>query len=159
MPEQNNNPGSSQIKPVLVCGLALLLLATASNAQFKPCDDKEVNGNLIAGEAIENSKPLRIFDIPSANFPDEARANGTHGTVSLKVRFLAGGTIGKILVIQGLPDGLTEEALKAARGIRFLPARLNGRLINSAETVEYHFPEAGRCTSGGLALLKPDPRP
>ena len=144
---------------MLAGGLAVLVLVAAATAQFKPCDYKEAAGNLVAGKMVENYKPLRIFDIPSASFPNDIREKGTFGTVALKVRFLAGGTIGKILVIHGLPDGLTEEAVKAARGIRFLPARLNGRLVNSAETVEYHFPEPGRCHSiNDLSLFKPDPK-
>jgi TonB family protein len=143
-----NNSSSCRIKPAIVCGLFLVVLAAAANAQFKPYDEKEVAGSVVTGEPIENFKPLRIFEMPSATFPDEVRAKGTSGTVSLQVRFLAGGTIGKIIVIQGLPDGLNEEAVKAARAIRFLPARLNGRLVNSAEIVKYHFPEAGRCTTG-----------
>jgi hypothetical protein len=155
-----NNSSSCRIKLAIAFGLVTLALVTAANAQFKPCNDIEATGNLIASEPVENSKPLRIFDIPSALFPNEIRDKGTFGTVILKVRFLAGGVIGKILVIQGLPDGLTDEAVKAAKGIRFLPARLNGRLTNSAETVEYNFPEPGHCkTINDLAQSKLDPKP
>jgi hypothetical protein len=152
-----NDSGSYRVKLTIAFGFAILALVAASHAQFKPCNDKEATGNLIAGEPVENFKPLRIFDLPSASFPDEIRDKGTFGTVILKVRFLAGGAIGKIIVIQGLPDGLTEEAVKAAKEIRFLPARLNGRLTNSAETVEYNFPEPGHCkTINDQAQLKPN---
>jgi TonB family protein len=158
MPRQNYSR-SCRIKPTIAFGFLILTIVTAANAQYKPCNDREATGNLIAGEAVENFKPLRIFDIPSVSIPDEIREKGTYGTVILKVRFLAGGAIGKITVIQGLPDGLTEEAVKAAKAIRFLPARLNGRLTNSAETVEYHFPEPGHCnTVNNVATFKPDTR-
>jgi hypothetical protein len=147
MPRQSNKKLSGRLKPTIAFGLALFVFTSAASAQFKPCDEKEVTVNLVASEPVENLKPLRIFEIPSASFPDEIREKGTFGVVSLKVRFLAGGAIGKIFVIQGLPNGLTEEAVKAAKGIRFLPARLNGRLVNSVETVEYHFPEPGKCAN------------
>jgi len=159
MPRQANKSNSCRIKPTIAFGFVILALVAAANAQFKPCNDKEATGNLIAGEPVENFKPLRIFDMPSALFPDEIRDKGTFGTVILKVRFLAGGAIGKIIVIQGLPDGLTEEAVKAAKGIRFLPARLNGRLTNSAQTIEYIFPEPGHCkTINDLAQSKLSPK-
>jgi hypothetical protein len=145
MPRQCKKTVSGRLKPAIAFGFALFVFTNIASAQFKPCDDKEVTVNLVSSGPVENSKPIRIFEMPPASFPDEAREKGTFGVVSVKVRFLAGGAIGKILVVQGLPDGLTEEAIKAAKEIRFLPARLNGRLVNSVETVEYHFPEPGKC--------------
>jgi hypothetical protein len=147
MTRQFNNSVSSRLRPTIAFGFALLVFASAANAQFKPCDEREVTASLVSSEPVENFKPLKIFAMPTPIFPDEIREKGTFGVVTLKVRFLAGGVIGKVLVIQGLPDGLTEEAVKAAKGIRFLPARLNGRLVNSVETVEFHFPEPGKCAN------------
>ena len=147
MPRQINNLAFNRIWLTITLGFAVLICGTSTNAQFKPCDDKEVTANRVANEPVENFKPLIIFELPVASFPNEIREKGTFGVVSLKVRFLAGGSIGKIFVVQGLPDGLTEEAINAAKRIRFLPARQNGRMVNSVETVEYHFPEPGKCAN------------
>jgi hypothetical protein len=51
----------------------------------------------------------------------------------LKVTFLASGQIGSISTIKGLPNGLTEKAIAAARSIKFE----TGKTIT--RSVEYSF--------------------
>jgi len=114
-----------------------------ASGQYRPCEEEVASGHLVPGDSRENYRPVKIFDFPKATATESALDKGVHGTVSLKVRFLAGGRIGHIYVIEGLPEGLTDEAIKAARKIRFLPARENGRMVNSTEIVEYQFPAPG----------------
>ena len=59
-------------------------------------------------------KPLQILAKPRANYTDAARTNQTQGTVTLRVTFLANGEIGNVGIVNYLPDGLTEEAIKTA---------------------------------------------
>ncbi len=82
---------------------------------------------------------LRILSKPSAPYTPIARSNGVNGTVMLRVTFLASGQIGTVEVIKGLPDGLTERAIAAARRIRFEPEVRNGRPVSVAKRVEYSF--------------------
>jgi TonB family protein len=82
---------------------------------------------------------FRILEKPKALYTDEALEAGTQGTVILKVAFLASGHIGSISVVKGLPNGLTEMAVAAARKIRFEPTFDNGKPASITRTVEYKF--------------------
>ena len=53
--------------------------------------------------------------------------------------FSADGGIEKISIIQGLPDGLTGEAVKAARLIRFLPQEKDNIPVTTTKAIEYSF--------------------
>ncbi|HEY8558768.1 MAG TPA: TonB family protein [Pyrinomonadaceae bacterium] len=59
--------------------------------------------------------------------------------VVLRVTFEANGEIGAISVISGLSDNLTEEAIEAAKAIKFEPATRNGAAISVTKPVEYNF--------------------
>jgi protein TonB len=85
------------------------------------------------------STPIRIIAKPKALFTDAARTNQTQGTVRLKVVLLASGAVGSITPLNRLPDGLTEQAIAAARQIRFEPAKINGQAVSKTMTVEYNF--------------------
>lgn len=76
---------------------------------------------------------------PRANFTDLARENGTEGLVRLRVTFLASGEIGAISPVLSLPDGLTEQAIVAARKLKFEPAMRNGVPYTVTKQVEYSF--------------------
>nr|MBJ6969875.1 energy transducer TonB [Vibrio cholerae] len=38
-----------------------------------------------------------------------------------------------------LPDGLTEEAVRAVQKIKFLPAMVDGQPVSVVKLLEYHF--------------------
>ena len=82
---------------------------------------------------------LSITSKPRANYTDAARTNQVQGTVTLRVTFNANGTIGSISPVSGLPNGLTEQAIAAARGIRFEPAKKNGVPQTVTKQVAYTF--------------------
>ena len=82
---------------------------------------------------------VKILSKPRANYTDAARLNVVQGTVVLKVTFLASGAIGQITVVKGLSNGLTEQAVAAARAIRFEPAKVNGKAVSVTKTIEYNF--------------------
>ena len=82
---------------------------------------------------------LKITAKPRANYTDSARQAQVQGTVTLRVTFLASGQIGSISAINGLPNGLTEQAIAAARGMRFEPAQKNGVKQTVTKQVQYTF--------------------
>ena len=82
---------------------------------------------------------LRILAKPGPQYTEAARANGINGTVRLRVTFLASGEIGPIEVVNGLSDGLTEQAIDAAKRIRFMPEKQNGRAVSVRKLVEFSF--------------------
>lgn len=82
---------------------------------------------------------VKILSKPRANYTDAARQNQVQGKVVLRVTFSANGSIGAISVISGLGNGLTEQAIAAARGIRFEPAKRSGQPYSVTKPVEYTF--------------------
>ena len=143
MQERTRKVNMLTVVAILVCAAAAN--AAPDNLQVYPCRDQNYS-LLVDGEPVLGRKPVRIFEMPKADYPEEAHQKGISGTVVLSVRFLAAGRIGSVEVVSGRPGGLTEAAVRAARLIRFLPARQDGRLINTAETVEYHFADPRRCS-------------
>jgi TonB family protein len=87
----------------------------------------------------ELTEGIKIISKPRAIYTDEARVNQVQGKVILRVTFSANGKIGAISIISGLPDGLTEQAINAAKGIKFEPAKRNGVPYSVTKPVEYTF--------------------
>jgi TonB family protein len=85
------------------------------------------------------TQAVKILSKPRANYTDAARQNVIQGKVVLRVTFLASGEIGPITVVAGLTSGLTEQAIAAARAIRFEPAKVNGVAVSVTKTIEYNF--------------------
>ena len=68
------------------------------------------------------TQELKIISKPRPGYTDSARLNNIEGTVVLNVTFLASGQIGRVEPLERLPDGLTEQAIAAAKRISFEPA-------------------------------------
>jgi TonB family protein len=90
-------------------------------------------------DPAEKISLLKILSKPPASYTDAARLHEIQGTVNLRVIFLANGTIGGVSPVSGLPFGLTEMAIAAARQIRFEPAKKNGVPCTVAKTVTFNF--------------------
>jgi tetratricopeptide (TPR) repeat protein len=74
-----------------------------------------------------------------AKYTDAARGAEVQGSVILMATFASDGTIKHILTIQGLSHGLTEQAILAARKIKFIPAMKDGQPITVILQLEYNF--------------------
>lgn len=74
-----------------------------------------------------------------AQYTQEARDNRVEGFVVLRVVFGVDGQISGVRVIRGLPHGLTQNAIEAAKKIRFEPAMKNGQPVSVSGTLEYNF--------------------
>jgi len=92
-------------------------------------------GAIPKGETVA----LNITSKPRADYTDAARQNNIQGVVRLKVTFLANGQIGAVSAVSGLPNGLTEKAIAAAKNMRFTPKKVNGVAVPVARVVEYSF--------------------
>ncbi len=86
-----------------------------------------------------NITPSKIIKKPFAGYSISARNNKVSGTVRLWILFLSNGKIGLIVPLRRLPDGLTEKAIDAAKGITFTPATKDGNPISVAKQIEYSF--------------------
>ena len=76
---------------------------------------------------------------PEPYYTEIARRNQTQGDVTLRVTLGADGTVTDVETITGLPDGLTEQARRAARQIRFNPATRDGSPVDEVKTITYSF--------------------
>jgi TonB family protein len=74
-----------------------------------------------------------------ARYTEHARQTRVEGTVVLSVVFNVNGAITHIMVVRGLPDGLTEKAIEAARKIRFQPAVKDGMPVSVRGSLEFTF--------------------
>lgn len=85
------------------------------------------------------TSPLKILANPRATYTEAARTNNVQGSVLVKVTLLASGQVGSVTVVRGLPHGLSEKAIAAAKMIRFEPKKVNGVPVTSVKTMEYTF--------------------
>ncbi len=96
------------------------------------------NKNAINTKVLNS--PLVILSQPKAPYPkDEGGSVCIRGVVRLKVGFLDNGNVGDIAVISRLPYGATENAIEAAKKIKFKPAIKDGKPITVSKTLEYRF--------------------
>ncbi|HKQ90076.1 MAG TPA: tetratricopeptide repeat protein [Blastocatellia bacterium] len=75
----------------------------------------------------------------AAPYTEAARDAGIRGIVVLMAVFAYDATIKHIMAIQGLSHGLTEEAIAAARKIKFTPAMGDGKPISVTGALEFTF--------------------
>jgi len=85
------------------------------------------------------TEPLKIISKPTAKYTDAARQNNFTGRVLLRITFLASGQIGSVSAVGSLPYGLTEQAIAAARQIRFEPPKRDGVPYSVTKTFDYGF--------------------
>jgi TonB family protein len=83
-------------------------------------------------------RPLILYK-EKAQYTQEAKDNKVEGTVVLRVVFGADSQINIIEVIRGLPHGLTEKAVEAAKKIRFEPAMKDDQPVSVTGKLEYVF--------------------
>jgi len=119
-------------------------LANARGKQASLGSDRTLGDADLKTPPVTNSpkaaltEPLRIIITPKASYTEDARKKNTEGTVRLKVTLMANGGVGYIEVVQGL-EGLTDQAIAAAKKIVFLPRRVNGVPVSVIKTIEYGF--------------------
>ncbi len=110
--------------------------------------DRNEGGGGPGGGGVDYTKNFRPAEVtrkavllakPEPGFTEEARRNNVMGTVKLRMVLGSGGGVTNIAVVKGLPDGLTEKAIAAARQIKFQPAQKDGRPVSQWVVIEYSF--------------------
>ena len=81
----------------------------------------------------------RLLAKPEPTYTEDARRNQISGVVILKVVFSATGEVTNIRVVSGLPHGLTEQSISAAKKIKFIPATKDGKPASMWMQLEYNF--------------------
>ena len=96
-------------------------------------------GTRRARVASESSTPLIVTFEPNTRLTEAARRNQTVGVVELLVRFDADGKATVVDRLTTLPDGLTEEAERAAERTTFRPATIGGKPYTVTEVRQFIF--------------------
>lgn len=97
----------------------------------------DITGKIYIGKEVDVR--ARLLTKEDAPYTEEAREKRVIGTVILKVVFTGLGQVTDIRVVQGLPYGLTQEAIKVARRINFIPATKDGKYVSVRMQLEYNF--------------------
>lgn len=97
------------------------------NSEARPFSGKDV------------TRKASVITKPEPPYTEAARKNAVTGTVVLRCVFSSSGAVTNIRVMSGLPHGLTEKAIAAARQIRFIPAIKDGQFVSMYIQLEYNF--------------------
>jgi TonB family protein len=81
----------------------------------------------------------RLISKPAPVYTAAARKNEVTGVVILKVVLSGDGKVINIRVVQGVPHGMTEACIEAARKIKFLPAMKDGKPVGMWIQLEYNL--------------------
>jgi TonB family protein len=80
-----------------------------------------------------------ITSKPDPQYTERARKHNVTGAVVLRAVLSASGRVTNIRVVEGLPDGLTEQAVTVARQIKFVPAMKDGKYVSTWVQLVYNF--------------------
>ncbi|HSE31639.1 MAG TPA: energy transducer TonB [Pyrinomonadaceae bacterium] len=114
----------------------------------KKLEGTEVDDGIGAQPDTQSSPVLPSKDLdqkvvvltkPEPSYTESARRSRTVGAVVLRVVFASNGGVSDIEVVAGLPNGLTEQALKVVKQIRFVPGVKNGTYVSTTLQLEYNF--------------------
>jgi TonB family protein len=154
-----NNPSSPSTSPGLIPSknsVVTVSPATSTSPEKNKADDVKTNTALaqrpvptptavpsidytkiFSGKEVDSK--ARILGKPEPTYTEEARKNQITGTVVLRVVLSSSGQVTNIEAVTGLPNGLTERAIAAARGLRFVPATKDGHSVSTRMELQYNF--------------------
>lgn len=131
---QNREKATPTASPQLP---AKLVVATPAPTVDVPREQPVDYNKIFSGREV--TQKARIFSQPRPGYTDSARQNGVSGVVILRMVLASSGEVTNITVVNGLPDGLSEKAIAAARQIKFEPAMKDGRAVSQYVQVSYTF--------------------
>ena len=118
---------------------------TAEKNKDYRCTDDGTLAHLLEESTVVTFTPkevdtkAEITARPDPVYTREARRMGVQGLVTLKLLLLPDGKIDRIKVVRELPYGLTENAIRAACGVKFKPAVKAGNPVAQWVTIQYGF--------------------
>ena len=97
----------------------------------------DTNDQVFLGKEVDQR--IILVMKPEPVYTEQARQAGIIGTVVLKVVFTSAGNVSNIRIVSGLPYGLTDNAIAAAKKIKFYPAVKDGKYASMWIQLEYNF--------------------
>lgn len=128
--------------------VSLVLIATVKSVVFLSAQTPDIAPVKLPSQAFDLFEPCRVSSntersvtfTPMARYTAEAQRRGIEGTVKLAVYFDWNGKVSIAGVISSLPYGLRQEAINAAKQIKFKPATACGGRITEPAEIHYTFP-------------------
>ena len=99
--------------------------------------ESDVSRVILTGQEADTRAVITFK--PEPGFTEEARQRNVHGTVRLRAVLAPDGEVRHIIVLKGLPAGITEKCIEAALRMKFTPAVKAGRPVSQFVTLEYNF--------------------
>jgi TonB family protein len=93
--------------------------------------------HIYKGKEVDK-KPV-VKSKPQPEYTATAQLHRIEGTVVLRCVFTASGEVKHFFVISGLPYGLTETSVTAAKKIKFKPAIKDGKAVSIWMELQYNF--------------------
>jgi len=87
----------------------------------------------------EITRKVIVLSKQEPGFTPDARASHVTGNVTLRARFSSSGLVNDVVVLSGLPKGLTEQAIEASKTIIFIPADKDGKPVSQNLELTYSF--------------------
>lgn len=88
-------------------------------------------------EMLNANEPPELGGLPELDYPEAARKNGVEGTLKAKMTLGEDGKVRDIVILEGLPFGVSEAFTKAMQYYSFQPARRNGQPVPSTMYVDF----------------------
>ncbi|HXI23301.1 MAG TPA: energy transducer TonB [Pyrinomonadaceae bacterium] len=120
----------------LLIMLFLVVAGAAAQGKNQPSDEK-CDGPVY--EAKDVSQKAKITSKPFPKYTEAARMHDVSGQIALTVVLCRSGQVTDIQVVKGLPHGLTQSAIDAAKSIKFEPALKDGEKVSQTMPLEFGF--------------------
>jgi TonB family protein len=118
-------------------GIAIVDGAGIPTTEEPPKSAAETEARVFTGREV--TRKVIVVSKPEPTYSESGRMNQVTGTVVLRAVFSSSGAVTSLRVRSGLPDGLTERALAAAKQIKFIPAIKDGNFVSTHIQLEYNF--------------------
>jgi len=129
------------MKPLtFIFGVSLLFLGHNSALYGQDVSKSPGTGgteNIYKGSQVTSK--ARVTKKPEPTYTKAARKNQIEGTVVIRCVLSSTAKVTNIHVISGLPDGLTDRAVEAAKKIKFTPATKDGQPVSMWVELQYDF--------------------
>ncbi len=119
---------NSFLRDASVLALVFVFLGIGTSQNFAQSKEETCSEPIYSSKEVTHR--AKVTQVPEPQYTEKARANGVTGKVILKAVFCRTGKVTNIEVVQGLPDGLTENAVESTRRIKFKPAEKDGEAVS-----------------------------
>jgi TonB family protein len=125
---------------IFACAAVFTPTVAAQESGSQPSNN-ECTGPVYKGSEV--SHRAAIASHPNPQITEAARSRGIKGRVVIAAVLCRSGLLTDIKVVEGLPFGLTEQAVEAARQTKFTPAEKEGQQVSQAIRFEFNFSYIG----------------